>query len=182
VIFKPFQLNPDTTKEGEDKYEWYKKTRYNDNEETMQKYVAAMSGLGRQVGIDFKFGGTIANTVDAHRVIQHFQEEDGPSTANKIVDSLYEQYFTLERHPSAPETLMAATKAAGIDEAKAKEFIESDDGRRDVETTIRSQKSDGIDSVPYVILEGKRRDLTLEGAKEVEEYVKALDTIVKESY
>lgn len=46
---------------------------------------------------------------------------------------------------------------------------------------IREQEGNGVDSVPYIVLEGKRRDVTLIGAKEVEEYEKALQTIVKES-
>ena len=32
----PYQLNPDAPKEGEDKYEWYKKSRYGDSEEKMK--------------------------------------------------------------------------------------------------------------------------------------------------
>lgn len=28
----------------------------------------------------------IANTLDAHRVIQHFQEEKGPETADKLIN------------------------------------------------------------------------------------------------
>lgn len=51
----------------------------------------------------------------------------------------------------------------------------------DVKMLIREQASNGVDSVPYVVLEGKRRDLTLIGAKEVEEYEKALQTIARES-
>lgn len=46
---------------------------------------------------------------------------------------------------------------------------------------IREQAGNGVDSVPYIVFEGKRRDLTLVGAKEVEEYEKALATIAKES-
>lgn len=45
---------------------------------------------------------------------------------------------------------------------------------------IREQASNGVDSVPYVVLEGKRRDFTLEGAKEVGEYVKALEKLTAE--
>ena len=40
---------------------------------------------------------------------------------------------------------------------------------------IREQAGNGIDAVPYVVLEGKRRDFTLEGAKEVDDYVKELE-------
>jgi len=32
-----------------------------------------------------------------------------------------------------------------------------------------------------VIIEGKRRDFTLQGAKEVDEYVKTLEQVIKES-
>ena len=46
---------------------------------------------------------------------------------------------------------------------------------------IREQASNGVDSVPYVVLEGKRRDFTLEGAKEVEEYVKEMEKLAKET-
>ena len=46
---------------------------------------------------------------------------------------------------------------------------------------IREQTTDGVDSVPYVVLEGKRRDFTLVGAKEVEEYEKVLHQVAKES-
>ena len=64
----------------------YKKSKYNDSEEQMRKYTLLMSAYGVGVGIDFKFHGTVANTFDAHRLIQHYQEEMGPETANKIVD------------------------------------------------------------------------------------------------
>lgn len=45
---------------------------------------------------------------------------------------------------------------------------------------IREQAGNGIDSVPYVVLEGKRRDFTVEGAREVEEYVKEMERVGKE--
>ena len=51
----------------------------------MKKYTTLMAAYGVGVGIDFKFGGKVANTLDAHRLIQHYQEEMGPKTADKIV-------------------------------------------------------------------------------------------------
>lgn len=49
-------------------------------------YETLMSAYGVGIGINFKFGGEVANTIDAHRVIQHFQEEKGSEVANKLVD------------------------------------------------------------------------------------------------
>jgi predicted DsbA family dithiol-disulfide isomerase len=178
----PYQLYPDASQEGEDKYEWYKKSRYGDSEEKMEMYKTLMSAYGKAEGIEYKFGGTVANTLQAHRVIQHYQETNGPETADKLINSLYRQYFEEERHPSSPETLLKAMNAAGIDEQDAKAFIEDEDeGLMDVKMLIREQAGNGIDAVPYVVIEGKRRDISLEGCKEVQEYVKALERVIKES-
>jgi predicted DsbA family dithiol-disulfide isomerase len=181
VTYKPYQLFPEASQEGEGKYEWYKRSKYNESEEKMQMYMAVMTAHGNTEGIEFKFGGTVANTLQAHRVIQHYQEAKGPDVADKLVSSLYRQYFEEEKHPSSTETLMLAATEAGIEESDAKAFIEDkDEGLADVKMAVREQASNGIDSVPYIVFEGKRRDLTLIGCKEVAEYEKALQQIIKE--
>jgi predicted DsbA family dithiol-disulfide isomerase len=97
-------------------------------------------------------------------------------------EALYSQYFEQEQHPSADQTLLKAATEAGIAESDVKAFLEDrSEGLQDVKMLICEQAGNAVDSVPYVVFEGKRRDLTLVGAKEVEEYEKALETIVKES-
>merc|ERR1711977_502840 len=81
VKYLPYQLYPEASQAGEGKYEWYKKSKY---------------------------GGTVANTLQAHRLIQHFQEVKGVEAADKIVKSLYRQYFEEEKHPSSSDTLLRA--------------------------------------------------------------------------
>ncbi|GME32338.1 thioredoxin-like protein [Neofusicoccum parvum] len=180
--YLPFQLYPEASKEGEDKYEWYRKSRYGDSEDKMKMYTTLMAAYGADAGIDFKFGGTVANTLDAHRVIQHFQENSGPEVADKIVESLYSQYFENEKHPSAADTLLRATTEAGIPESEARPIIDDEsEGRMDVQMLIREQTGNGIDAVPHVVIEGRRRDVTLEGAREISEYVKALERVIKEN-
>jgi predicted DsbA family dithiol-disulfide isomerase len=46
---------------------------------------------------------------------------------------------------------------------------------------IQDQAVNGIDSVPHIMFEGRKRDITIQGANEVEDYVKAMEKIVKES-
>lgn len=182
VKYLPYQLYPEASREGEDKWEWYKKSRYGDSEEKMKMFIGLMTAYGMSSGIDFKFGGTVANTLDAHRIIQHYQEEKGPEIVDKIVASLYSQYFENQKHPSSPDTLLTATTAAGIPQAEAKAFIDDEyEGLQDVKMLIREQTGNGVDSVPHLVIEGKRRDITLTGAKEVTEYVKALERVMKES-
>ncbi|KAL1618457.1 hypothetical protein SLS54_007184 [Diplodia seriata] len=180
--YLPYQLYPEASKEGEGKYEWYKKSRYGDSDEKMKMYTTLMTAYGADAGINFKFGGTVANTLDAHRVIQHFQEKRGPEVADKIVESLYSQYFEDEQHPSAADTLLRATTDAGIAESEAKPVIDDEsEGLTDVKMLIQEQKGNGVDAVPYIVIEGRRRDMTLEGAREVDEYVKALQRVIKEN-
>lgn len=182
VKFMPYQLYPEASKEGEDKYEWYKKSKYGNSEDKMKMYTTLMTAYGVSAGINYKFGGTVANTLNAHRIIQHFQESSGPEAANKIVNSLYRQYFEEEKHPSTDATLLEACKEAGVDEKEAKEVVgDESEGLMEVKSLIREQAGNGIDSVPFIIFEGRRRDITLQGAQEVEDYVKALNQIVKES-
>lgn len=125
-------------------------------------------------------------------------------------EALYTQYFAQKAHPSAPDTLLKAATDAGVDQAKAEAFIGDEyEALPETKLLLREQASNGIDSVPYIVLEGKRRDLTLVsyalaeywhnhffwyrdknnadmkdikiGAKEVEGYLKELEQIVKES-
>jgi predicted DsbA family dithiol-disulfide isomerase len=71
---------------------------------------------------------------------------------------------------------------AGIPEAEAKKAIEDEhQGLQETKMKIREQASNGVDSVPFVVIEGRRRDITIQGANEVEDYVKGLEQIVKES-
>jgi len=182
VVYFPYQLYPEATQEGESKYDWYKKSKYGDSEEKMKMYTTLMSAYGASAGINYKFGGTVANTLQAHRIIQYFQEEKGPEVADKLINSLYRQYFEEEKHPSAESTLLEACKEAGIPETEAKKVIGDEyEGLQETKMKMREQASNGVDSVPFVVIEGRRRDITIQGANEVEDYVKALEKIVKES-
>lgn len=181
VQFLPYQLYP-SFGPAQEKYAWQRDHKYDGSKEKMDMYVEYMSTLGEASGIKFSFGGDIADTLQAHRVIQYFQEEAGAETANRLVDALYRMYFEEEKGPSSRETLIAACAEAGIDGEKAKAVVEDEsEGAAEVKAALRESVTNAIDSVPHIVFEGRRRDLTLVGAKEVHEYVKAMETIAKES-
>ena len=82
------------------------------------------------------------------------------------------QYFENEKHPSSTETLSTATSTASIPRSESKTVME--EGFRVYNTSkmlIRDQAGNGVDSAPYIVVEGKRRDITSPGAKEVGEYI-----------
>ena len=78
--------------------------------------------------------------------------------------------------------MLQAAAAAAVDQAKAETFIDDEyKGLQDTKMLLQEQIGNGVDSVPHITLEGKRRDLTLVGAKDVDEYLKAMEQLVKET-
>lgn len=76
---------------------------------------------------------------------------------------------------------MAACLAAGLSDQEAKSLVgDESEGLMETKMAIREQAGNGVDSVPYVVFEGRRRDFTLIGAKEVDEYLKTLERVEKE--
>ncbi|KAB5554591.1 thioredoxin-like protein [Coniochaeta sp. 2T2.1] len=183
VLIRPYQLYPDFPSEGQDKHAWYLSTKYNNSEDRMAMYVSLMSAYGSEAGISFSFRGVVANTLEAHRVIQQVQTDLGPAMAGRVVDALYRAYFEEEKHPSSAETLVEACERAGLgrEEAEGMGRGGKEDGLRETKRMVLEEKMDGVDSVPTVRIEGRRRDVTLVGAKSVEEYVRALVLVAKES-
>lgn len=178
----PYQLYSEFSTEGVNKYEWYKTERYDDSTERMQMYIDYMTALGKDDNIHFDFDhGMIANTFHAHRILHYVQEKHSPDAAVSALLSLYKQYFEEGEHPSSPDTLTKACLAAGLSEQEAKEVVEGGDMTMETKAAIQEQVGNAVDSVPYVVIEGRRRDFTLVGAKAVEEYEKALGQVVKES-
>jgi predicted DsbA family dithiol-disulfide isomerase len=178
--FEPFQLFPgfaDTT----DKQEWYLHERHFDNEAAQQAYQSHMTSLLEPHGVRLDFTGKMGNTLHAHRVVQYVQQEKGPEVTNRLVEALYRRYFEAAKHPSSDETLVEACVEAGLGEDEAKKLVEDKDmGLRDVKARLREVAMDA-DAVPVVVVEGKRRDVSLAGAKEVKDYIKAMETVIKES-
>lgn len=195
IQINPYQLYPNFGPAHPDKYVWQRDAKFLGSEDKMALFTQRLAEHGAAEGIQFNFHGPIADTLNAHRVIWYFQQQElessspppssGGSTGigSNIVDALYRRYFEEEQHPSSPETLVAACVEAGVPEAEARRVVEEDEseGLIDVKSALRESAMDGIDSVPTIVFEGRRRDLTLVGAKEVRDYVKAMETIAKES-
>jgi predicted DsbA family dithiol-disulfide isomerase len=157
----PYQLYPEMSQEGVDKYDWYKNEKYNGNEQRMGMYMNVMRDLGKEEGVEFDFGaGMVGNTLHAHRVLQHLQGEmgEGDGRAIKALACLYKIYFEETGHPSSDDTLLTACVEAGLSEQEAKGLVQDRDrGLRETKAAIQEQVGNGVDSVPYVVFEGRKR-------------------------
>ncbi|UKZ46475.1 hypothetical protein TrVGV298_000679 [Trichoderma virens] len=178
--FDPYQLNPDFPPDA-DRLQWYLDNKHFGDVTTQQVFQEHMTRVAQPLGIALRFDGRMGNSLDAHRVVQYFQDSRGPETTSRLIDALYERYFEKGEHPSADEVLIEACVEAGISEEEARKVVSDKEiGLAEVKSRLREVSRD-VDAVPVVVVEGKRRDITLTGAKEVEDYVKTLEKIASES-
>ena len=119
--FQPFELNPDMPPEGENTTEHVAR-KYGANPERSAASRNAIRESGEALGFQFNYNSEsrIWNTFDAHRLL-HWAGLEGRQMVLK--EALFTVNFTEQKSTSDHEVLVGAAKAAGLDEAKAREFL-----------------------------------------------------------
>ena len=104
VRWRPFQLNPSLpTGRGLDKMQYYY-DRFG-GPSRVDGMIGQMKAVGRDVGIDFSYGGRVANTLDSHRLIWYARERGGSELQDRMVEELFRAYFTQEKSLGEREVL-----------------------------------------------------------------------------
>lgn len=150
--FQPFELNPQMVPEGQDIDE-HLAQKYGARPEQLAATREAIRQRGEALGFTFTMGARsrIYNTFDAHRLL-HWAHTQGGSLQRDLKLALFTAYFTEGRNPGAHEVLLAAAEAVGLDRSAAEQVLSSgafSDEVRDAEAYYQSQ---GISSVPAVII------------------------------
>jgi predicted DsbA family dithiol-disulfide isomerase len=161
IRWHPFQLNPDIPAEGVDRRS-YLEEKFGGPEQAREIY-ARVEAAGREVGIPFAFDRIERqpNTIDAHRLIA-WAQENVPARADRVVERLFEAYFTEAADIGALEVLVGVAVDAGCDEAAVRAHLASDAGRDSVAAADARTKSTGIGGVPFFIF---NRRLAVSGAQ-----------------
>ncbi len=110
----------------------------------MQGHLAR---LGSQVGINFAFGGKTGNTRDSHRLIQ-LAKTKGEGMQTKVVEQLFNAYFEVNEDITDREVLIKRGVAGGLDEAEAREWMESGKGGPEVDREVGEAQKKFISGVP----------------------------------
>ena len=114
VRWRPFQLNPSLpTGRGLDKMQYYY-DRFG-GPSRVDGMIGQMKAVGRDVGIDFSYGGRVANTLDSHRLIWYARERGGSELQDRMVEELFRAYFTQEKSLGEREVLAECAVAVGVD-------------------------------------------------------------------
>src|ERR1700761_9643487 len=115
----PFFFNPDAPKRGVDKQAYYRSRFGEDRSKAM---FTRLAGIGKSVGIDFKFGGKTGNTRESHRLIQ-LAKLQGSEIQTRVVEELFKAYFENEQDITDSEVLIKAGVAAGLGRNLVQEWL-----------------------------------------------------------
>ncbi|EME42082.1 hypothetical protein DOTSEDRAFT_72998 [Dothistroma septosporum NZE10] len=165
----PFYLNPDAPKDV-DKQAYYEKKFGAQRTKVMQGHLAR---LGKQVGIDFAFGGKTGNTRDSHRLIQ-LGKTKGEQVETKVVESLFNAYFESEENITDREVLIARGVKAGLPEEEVRDWIEKEKGGDEVDKEVASAQRNFISGVPNFTINGKYE---VQGAEEPSAFLQVFSEI-----
>ena len=155
--FQPFELNPKMGAEGQEITEHITQ-KYGITPEQAHANRENIRQRGEQLGFKFSRadepgGGRnrVYNTFDAHRLL-HWAELEGAGKQKALKEALFKAYFTDGQSPASHEVLARLAGEAGLDVERARQILASDEYAADVRARENFYLSQGIHSVPAIII------------------------------
>jgi len=166
VRWHAFQLNPDMPSEGIERAE-YVRNKFGDRAEHIYERV---SGVGEDVGIDFKFDQIKRqpNTIRAHSLIGACES---PVVQDRMVEAMFQAYFLDGRDLTDAQVLVEVAISAGMSPFAAEECLANEDLMQVTRDSDQSARDMGVNGVPFFIF---NRKVGVSGAHESDSLFKAM--------
>lgn len=168
VMYRPYQLSPETPKQGVDRKVYYEKKFGNSPE--LEKMRGYLTTRGRDLGIKFDFESPclIANTLDVHRLIRWAH---GAGCEEFVIERLMQDYFEHSQFIGDHEYLMNVAAQAGMDRAIVEKLLSSGADADKVTSEINQARSLGVTGVPFYIIDQKSAIVGAEPANQLIEKI-----------
>lgn len=171
VRFRPYQLAPDTPAEGVDRTEYYAR-KFGDSPQlaAMREH---MLGLAPDLGIAFDFDSkcTIANSLDAHRLIRWALT---PAKQAPVADAIMKAYFEDCSFIGDHGLLVDIARDAGMDGDLVADLLAGDTDKDLVRAEVAQMQQAGVQGVPLYIFNGK---YAVSGAQGADALAGAMDKL-----
>ncbi|KAL4975548.1 hypothetical protein BDW66DRAFT_167053 [Aspergillus desertorum] len=130
----------------------------------IQAALTRLKRVGSTVGISFQFGGYIGSLRLAHRTLYLAFRTGGSQM----------QCAVAERDVSQMHVVVEAAVEAGMDGDVAREFLEADGGKKEIEREKQEVRERGVQGVPCFCIgqegEGEEGVQVVDGAADIEEF------------
>ena len=173
IHVEPFELNPDMGPEGSEVVP-YLARKYGRTPEQIAQVQARIRESGAKVGFTFGPRNHVWNTFDAHRML-HWAQLEGKGA--ELKRALLRAYHGEGRNPGAKDVLVEAATSVGLDAARAKAILESDEYTAEVRARERFWLQQGVSGVPFVVVNDK---YAIEGAQPPEAFEQAFRQVLSQ--
>jgi len=179
VHFRPFELNPNMPKGGQDAIE-HLTEKYGLTAEQVKTNQANIRAKALEAGFEFHPEGRkrVYNTFDAHRLLHWAGQEFGLEKQAILKKELLNTYFCLAVNLDDQHNLLDAVTRSGLDQDRALEVLKNNEFAKEVHTEEATYTNAGISSVPSIILNDQ---YLLQGAQAPESFINAFEQIIQSS-
>lgn len=174
--FQPFELNPQMPPGGQDTTE-HLVQKYGSSPQQLAQNREAIRVRGAALGFVFNQRSRVYNTFDAHRLL-HWAALEGGGREAALKHALLRAYFTDDADVSDHEVLLRIVADVGLDAARARQILTSDEYATDVRERESYYTERGIHAVPAVILNERH---LISGGQPVELFEQALRQVAAEA-
>jgi len=176
VRWRPYQLNPNTPKEGVDRKIAYEK-KFGKDSEHLRVMREHLLERGNALGIDFDFEGecTIGNSLDSHRLIRWARSA---GVEDAVIEKIMAAYFENNAFIGDPEFLKKVATDAGMDGDLIEELLATDRDEELIKAEIDNAQQIGVQGVPFFIFNGKH---AVSGAQDANVLIQVIDQLSGET-
>jgi predicted DsbA family dithiol-disulfide isomerase len=175
VSYLPFELNPQTPKEGFDQKEYL--SRKFGGEERYHQITEHVTTVALQEGLHFDFDKQLIapNTKDLHRVIW-FAKKEGKQLPVK--ETFMKAYFEDGVDLTRKENIIAVASSTGLDSVRIASLLDSNEGLPEVTQLVQQNHQRGVSGVPFYIINNQ---YGISGAQLPPVFIQALKQIGTEA-
>jgi predicted DsbA family dithiol-disulfide isomerase len=169
IVWKSFQLNADLkTDPSKNTIQHLAESKGWTMEYTISTVQYVME-MAEGVGLHYDFNkAVVANSFDAHRLIQFAKSKDKGDAAE---ERLFKAYFTEGKNTADHTVLLQLGKEIGLEETELKQVLDSDAFAKEVKNDIQEAEKIGVSGVPFFVF---NRKYAVSGAQDPEVFLKSL--------
>jgi len=153
IHFQPFELNPHMPPEGQEINE-HLNQKYGSTPQQLEQTREAIRLRGAALGFEFGVGkrDRVYNTFDAHRLLHWAALEGSKGQQKALKMALFRAYFTFGQSPASHDVLCTLAEQVGLAPLRARAILSGDTFAAEVREKESFYTSQGINSVPAIIL------------------------------
>jgi predicted DsbA family dithiol-disulfide isomerase len=156
VVFRSFELDPTAPRHGLEPTTTVLARKYGRSEAEMRQMQEQLIELAAAEGLAFRlFDNVHTNTVDAHRLLHLALETGGPALQRELKESLLSAYFEQARDVGDHDVLAAVAVEAGLDEARVRAVLETEEYADEVAADVAQARAYGATGVPFFVIDQK---------------------------